>query len=115
MKRNRATRILTFRHIKPASAAAWLGLLALLAAGTTQAAERALTDIQYKALPGQQVRIQLTLSGPAPEPKTFAVSHPARLSMDLPDTALAVDSAGTRLTWATFVPSPSPRAIIARA
>lgn len=72
-------------------AAAWIGLLALLATGAVHAAERAVTDVQYADLPGERVRIVLTLSGPAPEPKVFTVRRPARLSVDLPGTSLAVD------------------------
>ncbi|THD01314.1 pilus assembly protein PilQ [Panacagrimonas perspica] len=51
---------------------------------------RALQSIDAVALDGERLLLTLTLSGPAPEPVVFTVESPARLSMDLPDTRLAV-------------------------
>ena len=43
-----------------------------------------LQDVQFAALPGNQVQIQLNLSGPVAQPQTFATESPARIAMDLP-------------------------------
>jgi type IV pilus assembly protein PilQ len=43
-------------------------------------------------LPGQQLQLTLKMSGPAPEPLAFTIDNPARLSLDLPNTALALPS-----------------------
>lgn len=91
MTRDRRTIIPTPRRRTPAHVATWLGALAVLTTGAAHAAQRSLTDIEHTTLPGERVRVTLTLSGPAPEPETFTVDQPARLSMDLANTSLAVD------------------------
>lgn len=53
-------------------------------------ATRSLQTIDAVALDGDRLLLTLTLSGPAPEPAVFTVDQPARLSLDLPDTRLAV-------------------------
>src|SRR5919109_5535612 len=79
----------------------WLGfvtsLCALLAIGLmapTASAQDALRleAIDVQPLPGQQVELRLRLSGNAPEPMTFTIDDPARISLDLPNTALGLDS-----------------------
>jgi type IV pilus assembly protein PilQ len=74
-----------------------LSLSLLLAAGLTPSAASAqdalrLQAIDVQPLPGQQVELRLRLSGPAPEPMTFTIDNPARISLDLPNTALALES-----------------------
>ena len=68
------------------------GVALLLAAANVaaQGPTRALQDVTFTALPGDAVRIVLSLSEPAPEPRTFTVESPARLSLDLPDTRSAM-------------------------
>jgi len=51
-----------------------------------------LQDIQVQSLPGQRVEIKLILSGPAPEPLAFTIEDPARIAVDLPETALGLTS-----------------------
>lgn len=51
---------------------------------------RALQSIDAVALDGSRVLLTLTLSETAPEPVVFTIDQPARLSLDLPDTRLAV-------------------------
>lgn len=51
---------------------------------------RSLQAIDYAALDGEGLMVTLTLSGPAPEPAVFTIDKPARISLDLPDTGLAV-------------------------
>jgi type IV pilus assembly protein PilQ len=51
-----------------------------------------LTAIDVRPLAGQQLQLTLKLSGPAPQPTSFAIDDPARVSVDLPNTALALTS-----------------------
>lgn len=64
---------------------------ALLLSGAAGAqSSRALQSIDFVALEGERVLLTLTLSEAAPEPVVFSIDKPARLSLDLPDTRLAV-------------------------
>ncbi len=56
----------------------------------TQASARSLDAVDFVALGGDRVRVTLTLSDPPPTPAVFSVDRPARLSIDLPGTDLAV-------------------------
>lgn len=69
--------------------AALIGLVMLSPSAMAQSG-RALQSIDAVALDGERLLLTLTLSGPAPEPVVFTVESPARLSLDLPDTRLAV-------------------------
>lgn len=51
-----------------------------------------LQDIQVQSLPGQRVELKLILSGTAPEPLAFTIDDPARIALDLPETALGLTS-----------------------
>ena len=51
-----------------------------------------LQDIQIQSLPGERIELQLILSGTAPEPLAFTIDDPARIAIDLPETALALSS-----------------------
>jgi type IV pilus assembly protein PilQ len=62
-----------------------LGLL-WLSTGSAMAAENALKDIKFTALPGDQVQFILTMEGPAQEPVAFTIDNPARIALDLVDT-----------------------------
>ncbi|WP_236786287.1 type IV pilus secretin PilQ [Allochromatium tepidum] len=57
-------------------------MLLMALAMPTPAAD--LQDVQFSALPGNQVQIQLNLNGPVAQPQTFATESPARIAMDLP-------------------------------
>jgi type IV pilus assembly protein PilQ len=79
----------------------WLGQFAslawILAIGLSPTALRAqdglrLEAIDVQSLPGQQVELRLRLNGPAPEPMSFTIDDPARISLDLPNTALGLQS-----------------------
>ena len=50
-----------------------------------------LTDLQVNTLPGNRVVLVMTTSGPAPEPLSFTIEEPARISLDLPGTGLGLD------------------------
>jgi type IV pilus assembly protein PilQ len=60
------------------------------AADPAVAASRTLTALDVTSTEGGAVRITLTLSSPAPEPVVFSVDKPARVSLDLAETKLAV-------------------------
>jgi type IV pilus assembly protein PilQ len=69
-----------------------VGLLLALAVGAAQAqgVGHLLQGIDFVAQPGDRVLLTLTLSDTAPEPNVFSVEQPARISIDLPDTAIAL-------------------------
>ncbi|HEY6455133.1 MAG TPA: type IV pilus secretin PilQ [Steroidobacteraceae bacterium] len=72
-------------------------LTALIVGSTLLSAARAadsntLTAIDVRPMAGQQLQLTLKLSGPAPQPTSFAIDDPARISIDLPGTALALTS-----------------------
>lgn len=62
--------------------------VALLIAGTAQAASLTLDEITYAPLPGDSVQVRLQLSGGAPQPGTFTIDNPARIALDLPGISL---------------------------
>jgi type IV pilus assembly protein PilQ len=82
------------RALVLAAAAAWpaAGILAVPAAQAAEAAATRLERVDVQPLPGQRIAVTLQLSGPAPQPNAFTIDNPARLSFDLPNTALALDS-----------------------
>ncbi|MEM6638529.1 MAG: type IV pilus secretin PilQ [Pseudomonadota bacterium] len=69
-----------------------LAFFALTASAQAVAQSNQLLDIETRALPGQQVELRLRTSGPAPEPLTFTIDDPARISLDLQDTSLALST-----------------------
>ena len=77
-------------------AAAWLALVGAFglapAAPAVAADQPALQAIDVQPLAGQQLQIVMRLSGPAPQPLSFTIDNPARISFDLPNTALALPS-----------------------
>ncbi|HEY0768459.1 MAG TPA: type IV pilus secretin PilQ [Steroidobacteraceae bacterium] len=81
---------------RPLGPAAWLvvaGVLGMLAGPAAQAADQpALQAIDVQPQPGQQLQLTLRLSGPAPQPLSFTIDNPARISFDLPNTTLALPS-----------------------
>jgi len=68
--------------------------LLLLFVGMTANAQEGnrLQDIQVQSLPGQRVELKLIMTGTAPEPLAFTIDNPARIALDLPDTALGLTS-----------------------
>ena len=65
-----------------------LGLVPV-SASFAQAVNR-LESVDVNTLPGQQVQLKFHTSGPAPQPLTFTIDKPARISMDLPGVTLAL-------------------------
>jgi len=45
-----------------------------------------LTDVSFTSLPGDSVQIRLAFSGPAKNPGSFTIDHPARIVLDFPQT-----------------------------
>jgi type IV pilus assembly protein PilQ len=76
------------------AAAAWLVIAGVLGALPSQPARAQdgpkLEAIDVQPLPGQQIQITMRLSGPAPQPLSFTIDNPARISFDLPNTTLAL-------------------------
>ena len=68
--------------------------LLLLFVGMTANAQEGnrLQDIQVQTLPGQRVELKLIMTETAPEPLAFTIDNPARIALDLPDTALGLSS-----------------------
>ncbi|MCG6861799.1 MAG: type IV pilus secretin PilQ [Chromatiaceae bacterium] len=50
-----------------------------------------LQDVEYAALPGNEVRIDLQLSGAVKQPQAFATENPARVVLDLEGVASGLD------------------------
>src|SRR5262245_39463785 len=70
----------------------WLLAAGLLPSAATAQNALSLEAIDVQPLPGQQVELRLRLSGPAPEPMAFTIDDPARISLDLPNTTLGLES-----------------------
>src|SRR5579863_5089994 len=76
--------------------AAWVVIAGALAVvpGTPALAQDqpSLQAVDVQPLAGQQLQLTLRLSGPAPQPLSFTIDNPARISFDLPGTTLALPS-----------------------
>jgi type IV pilus assembly protein PilQ len=76
--------------------AAWIviaGALAVVPGTPAHAQDQlSLQAVDVQPLAGQQLQLTLKLSGPAPQPLSFTIDNPARISFDLPGTTLALPS-----------------------
>src|SRR6185295_8308205 len=75
----------------------WLGsAMVILAIAWSQFAHAEgaarLTSVEVLPMQGSTLQVRLHTDGPAPQPLTFTIDHPARLSVDLPDVGLALDN-----------------------
>ena len=88
MYRTAGRRVAKMRWVAMAQA------VVLLLAGASAGAQEGnrLQDIQVQSLPGQRVELKLIMSGTAPEPLAFTIENPARIALDLPNTALGLTS-----------------------
>ena len=76
-----------------------IAVLSLLTSSViAQEAGNRLENISAQALPGNKVELTLELAGPAPEPLAFTIDQPARIALDLADTALGLDSRRTDIS-----------------
>ena len=64
--------------------------LAPVGASYAQATVNRLESVDVTTLPGQQVQLTFHTSGPAPQPLSFTIDKPARISLDLPGVTLAL-------------------------
>ena len=81
-----AHRFAKFAVLAQAAALLFWGALASAQEGNT------LQDIQVQSLPGERVELRLVMSDTAPEPLDFTIENPARIALDLPNTALGMTS-----------------------
>jgi type IV pilus assembly protein PilQ len=71
----------------------WLAALTLSTfAAHAQDGTLRLEAIDVQPLPGQRVELRLRMNGTAPEPMSFTIDDPARIALDLPNTALGTQS-----------------------
>ena len=77
---------------RSAALAALAGIAAFLAQTAWAQAALKLERVDVQPQPGDQVEVRLELDGPAPQPVTFTIDNPARLSVDLPGVDLALPS-----------------------
>ena len=68
-----------------------VSLLSATAAGAQDGVNQ-LKNIDVRALAGNQLELQLEMTGPAPEPLIFTIDEPARIALDLPETSSALKS-----------------------
>ncbi len=80
------------RRRRPAALIALAGVAAFIARAALAQDALLLEKVDVQPQPGQQVEVRLVLNGPAPQPVTFTVDNPARLSVDLPGATLALPS-----------------------
>jgi type IV pilus assembly protein PilQ len=80
-----------FRILSTCASLLVLGALGTLSSSPVRAADAPkLESIDVQPLPGQQLQVIMKLSGPAPQPLSFTIDNPARISLDLPNTELAL-------------------------
>jgi type IV pilus assembly protein PilQ len=80
-----------FRILSTCASLMVLGVLGTLLSPPAHAADPPkLESIDVQPLPGQQLQLTMKLSGPAPQPLSFTIDNPARISFDLPNTELAL-------------------------
>lgn len=62
----------------------WFAMFAILILqiGPVRADEAAINNLEFSALGGNQVQVQLELSGPVEEPKIFQTDNPSRIALD---------------------------------
>ncbi len=76
--------------------AAWMVIAAGLTAATATPAlaqdQVSLQAVDVQPLAGQTLQLTMKLSGPAPQPLSFTIDNPARISFDLPNVTLALPS-----------------------
>ena len=86
-----------------------------VAAAQDAAPATQLQSIDVQKLGGKQVQLTLHLSGPAPEPLSFTIDKPARISLDLPNTASRWRHGASMSAPAASTRSWPPRPMVAHA
>jgi type IV pilus assembly protein PilQ len=80
------------RRLSRAALAALAGLAAFVAQAALAQVGARLEKVELQPLAGSQLEVRLVLDGPAPQPLAFTIDNPARLAVDLPGTAIGLDS-----------------------
>jgi type IV pilus assembly protein PilQ len=80
------------RPCRPAALVALAGALVFVAQVALAQATTLLKKIELQPQPGEQLEVRLVLDGPAPQPLAFTIDNPARLAIDLPGTAVGLES-----------------------
>ncbi|HEX9208811.1 MAG TPA: type IV pilus secretin PilQ [Steroidobacteraceae bacterium] len=80
------------RRLRPAALVALAGALVFAAQAALAQATTHLTKVELQPQAGDQLEVKLVLDGPAPQPVVFTIDNPARLAVDLPNTAVALES-----------------------
>lgn len=75
----------------------WTAALMLALTASAAADARTLDAVDFVALDGDRVLLTLTLSDTPPQPAVFSVDKPARLSIDLGDTALGLSERSKKI------------------
>jgi len=70
--------------------AASCGMLAVPAVSAAESPANKLQSIDVQPMSGQGMQLVITTSEAAPQPLSFTIDNPARISFDLPDTGLAL-------------------------
>ena len=87
--KNITTNFSHFIRIQNLAIIAGVSLFALIALPSQVAAEEnAITEINFSALPGDQVQIRMSLENLASEPGSFTIDNPARIAFDFPNTKI---------------------------
>jgi type IV pilus assembly protein PilQ len=86
----RMNRFIAIPGLLRSTALAALCTLAGSLAGAAESPANKLQSVEVQPLNGQGLQLVLTTSGAAPEPLSFTIDNPARISFDLPDTGLAM-------------------------
>jgi type IV pilus assembly protein PilQ len=97
MESKRMNRSTAIHHLRSALGLALACLAATFVMQGAQAADapasaNLLQSIDVQTIGGKQVQLTMHLSGPAPEPMSFSIDKPARISLDLPGVSLALPS-----------------------
>ncbi|AOY90263.1 fimbrial protein [Marinobacter salinus] len=80
------SRLAMFRKLNVYVSVIAFGLLSGLANAVT------LEDVTFSSLPGERLEVTLKFDGQPPEPTGYTIERPARIAVDLRDTASGLDS-----------------------
>ncbi len=69
----------------------FLALVMVLRVAVCEAGSLALKSVEFSSLPGDNLQLVLTLTGPAIQPRVFHTENPARIALDLPGVANGLD------------------------
>ncbi len=98
---------------------ALVGSLALLGLSTNALASSTLSDISIEQTGEQgRIQVQMRFDGDVPDPSSFSVENPARISIDLPDTRVGLGQRNQKLdrsalrSWIVLEDSERARVVL---